>query len=50
MMSDYILKYSKIKFYPLEPMKTDISIVDIAHAQSLMTRANGHFRHFYLVA
>lgn len=50
MMSDYILTYSKIKFYPLEPVKTDINIVDIAHALSLMTRANGHFKSFYSVA
>lgn len=28
----------------------DIKIVDIAHALSLMTRANGHFEHFYSVA
>lgn len=49
-MADYILTYSKIKFYPLEPVKTDINIVDIAHSLSLMTRANGHFKQFYSVA
>lgn len=49
-MSDYILTYSKIKFYPLEPIVEDIKIEDIAHALSLMTRANGHFNHFYSVA
>lgn len=49
-MSDYILTYSKIKFYPLEPVKEDIKIEDIAHSLSLMTRANGHCRHFYSVA
>ncbi len=49
-MSDYILTYSKIKFYPLEPSKDDIKIEDIAHSLSLMTRANGHCRHFYSVA
>lgn len=49
-MSDYILTYSKTKFYPLEPIKEDINIIDIAHALSLMTRANGHFKHFYSVA
>ena len=49
-MTDYILTYSKIKFYPLEPVKEDIKIEDIAHSLSLMTRANGHCKHFYSVA
>ena len=49
-MSDYILTYLKIKFYPLEPVREDIKIADIAHALSLMTRANGHCKHFYSVA
>lgn len=49
-MSDYILTYTKIKFFPLEPVKEGIKIEDIAHSLSLMTRANGHCRHFYSVA
>jgi hypothetical protein len=49
-MSDYILTHTKIKFYPLKPVKEKINIVDIAHSLSLMTRANGHFRHFYSIA
>ena len=49
-MSDYIFTHSKKKFYPLEPVRADINIEDIAHALSLMTRANGHFKHFYSVA
>lgn len=49
-MSDYILTYSKTKFYPLEPRLEDIKIEDIVHALSLMTRANGHFKHFFSVA
>jgi 5'-deoxynucleotidase YfbR-like HD superfamily hydrolase len=49
-MYDYILTYSKTKFYPLDPIKEDIKIEDIAHALSLMTRANGHFKQFYSVA
>jgi len=48
-MSDYIRTFSKIKFYPLEPVAEDIRIEDIAHALSLMTRANGHLIHFYSV-
>jgi hypothetical protein len=47
---DCILTYSKIRFYPTKPVITDINIADIAHALSLMTRANGHFEHFYSVA
>ena len=46
----YILTYRKIEFYPLEPNVEDIDIVDIAHALSLLCRANGHFKHFYSVA
>lgn len=49
-MWDYIITYSKIRFYPLQPMMADIHIEDIAHSLSLMTRANGHFKHFYSVA
>lgn len=46
----YITTYSKIHFTPLEPKAEQILIEDIAHAQSLMTRANGHFPEFYSVA
>ncbi|MZP29774.1 phosphohydrolase [Heliobacterium undosum] len=49
-MADYILTYTKKKFYPLEPAMADIHIEDIAHSLSLMTRANGHFKRFYSVA
>ena len=46
----YITTYSKIHFTPLEPQPEQILAEDIAHAQSLMTRANGHFPEFYSVA
>lgn len=49
-MKDYILTYTKTKFYPLEPIAADIHIEDIAHSLSQMARANGHFEHFYSVA
>ncbi|MCW2278382.1 phosphohydrolase [Heliophilum fasciatum] len=49
-MSDYILTYSKQRMRPLEPAEEEIHLIDIAHALSLMTRANGHFPHFYSVA
>ena len=48
-MSDHITTANKIHFKPLEPKKEDILIEDIAHALSLMTRANGHFPEFYSV-
>lgn len=49
-MSEYILTYTKTKFYPLQPIVADIKIEDIAHSLSMITRANGHFKHFYSVA
>ena len=45
----YILTYKKKEFYPLSPRTDDIDIEDIAHALSLLCRANGHFKHFYSV-
>lgn len=48
-MSDYITTYSKIHFWPLDARPEDIREEDIAHALSLMTRANGHFPEFYSV-
>ena len=50
MRGDYITTYTKIHFSPLKPMPEHIKIEDIAHALSLMTRANGHFKRFYSVA
>lgn len=49
-MSNYITTFSKLKFNPINPNKKDISIDDIAHSLSLLTRANGHFPEFYSVA
>ncbi len=46
----HITTYSKIHFTPLEPKEEEILLDDIVHAQSLMTRANGHFPEFYSVA
>ncbi len=45
----YMLTYKRVKFYPLDPKPEDINIEDIAHALSLLCRANGHFKHFYSV-
>ncbi len=45
-----IRTFTGIMFDPTEPDKELIDIRDIAHALSLMCRANGHFAHFYSVA
>lgn len=44
-----IMTHSKIMFDPFCPKAEDIRIRDIAHALSLLCRANGHFPHFYSV-
>jgi len=46
----YITTVTGIHFYPLNPNPDDIDINDIAHALSLICRANGHFKYFYSVA
>lgn len=45
----YILTYTGKYFNPTQPDKKDIDIRDIAHALSLLCRANGHFKTFYSV-
>lgn len=49
-MGEHITTFTKKQFLPLCPEKKDVCIEDIAHALSLMTRANGHFPKFYSVA
>ena len=48
-MSD-ILTYTGITMDPLHPRKEDLKIEDIAHALSMIARANGHFPIRHLVA
>jgi Predicted hydrolases of HD superfamily len=50
MNEDCIITYQKHRFSPLKAKSEDIDIVDIAHALSLLCRANGHIKHFYSVA
>lgn len=45
-----ITTYSRKPFDPIQTDGQGIEIVDIAHALSLMCRANGHFPYFYSVA
>jgi len=47
---EYITTYKKHRFSPLNPRHEDIDIEDIAHALSLMCRANGHFVRFFSIA
>ena len=46
---DEICTYSHVIMNPLQAKPEEIRIEDIAHALSLMTRANGHFPTFYSV-
>lgn len=45
-----ITTYTGKEFDPTKPDKALIDIRDIAHALSLLCRANGHFKEFYSVA
>ena len=45
-----ILTYSGIEFFPLDPRREEINLVDVAHSLSLKTRFTGHTRVFYSVA
>jgi hypothetical protein len=47
---EFITTYTGINFYIIDPRIEDISGTDIAHALSLICRANGHFKHFYSIA
>ena len=47
---EHITTYMGEDFTPLAPDAKQIHIEDIAHALSLVCRANGHFIHFYSVA
>lgn len=43
------MTYSKKMFDPLHPKAELVDIADIAHALSMLCRANGHFKTFYSV-
>lgn len=46
----WIRTFTGKKFWPLEPNACDVSLVDIAHALSLICRYTGHVKQFYSVA
>lgn len=48
MKKDCLTTFSKVDFNTFEPEEDKIRIEDIAHALSMMTRANGHFPQFFL--
>ncbi|PAB56005.1 HD domain-containing protein [Anaeromicrobium sediminis] len=47
---NFISTYSKRKFWPVDPKVEEVNTMDIAHALSMLCRANGHYSHFYSVA
>lgn len=49
-MKDCLTTYTGVYFDTFAPEEDKIRIEDIAHALSLMTRANGHFPEFFSVA
>lgn len=49
-MKDLITTYTGVKFDAISPSAETICIEDIAHALSMMCRANGHCLFFYSVA
>lgn len=49
-MQDYIITVNHVRMRPCDPDSKDIYIEDIAHALSLLCRANGHFPVFFSVA
>ena len=48
-MKDCLTTYTKVQFNTFEPEADKIRMEDIAHALSVMTRANGHFPEFFSV-
>ena len=49
-MKGCLTTYTKISFNTFDPDEEKVDIRDIAHALSMMTRANGHYPEFFSVA
>lgn len=49
-IGQYLLTYTGICFYPLDPRPEEVDMVDVAHALSNQCRYNGHTRGYYSVA
>ena len=48
-MKNCMTTYTKVQFNTFEPEEDKLRIEDIAHALSMMVRANGHFPEFFSV-
>lgn len=49
-IGDWIQTYQGGQMYPLDPLQSEISFFDIAHALGNLCRFNGHCKRFYSVA
>ena len=49
-IGDWIQTFTGRQFWPLDPYWTEVDIIDIAHALSMLCRYGGHSRRFYSVA
>ena len=47
---DWIQTYLGVQFYPLDPLTSEIRLLDIGHALSNICRFTGHCKSFYSVA
>ncbi len=49
-IGDWILTFTGVEFWPIDPRPDEIRIEDIAHALSMQCRFSGHCSQFYSVA
>lgn len=47
---DFILTYTGVRFWPIDPRPEEVNIADIAHALANLCRYTGHVSRFYSVA
>lgn len=48
-VGDWIQVYTGGRFYPIDPRKEDVNIIDVAHSLSNLARFTGHSERFYCV-
>ena len=46
----WMLTHTGVRYYPLDPRPSEVSIIDIAHSLAMQCRYGGHCRDFYSVA